>query len=95
MITGTSLIEIKIVPAIETAKSFGLVTHAVRMDYVHNHGYAHRMSLIHQMLEFFRSSETAAECEEIRHLIAETAIIRMLLECHYLYSIIAQTLNPR
>ena len=88
------LIEIQVVPAVEKAQAFSLVVNAVGMDYIHNDRDAHPMSCIHQLFELFRSSEARAEGEEVRHLIAEGTVIRVLLKGHDLYRVISQVLDP-
>ena len=50
------------------------------------------MGVIDKTLELFRSPETGTEGIEIRHLISEGAVIRMLLKGHYLESIISKAL---
>ena len=45
--------------------------------------------------EFLRSTEPGAQGEEIRHLVAERAVIRVLLESHYLDRVVPQIFDPR
>ena len=62
---------------------------------VHHHGDSHPVSLVHQVLEFVRGSETRTHGEEIRNLVAEGTIVRMFLERHYLNCVISKLLDPR
>src|SRR5574344_1210074 len=90
MMSGSTPIEIKVVPSVKAGEAFSLVGNAVRVDYVHDDGYPVGVGLIDQGLELLRGSETAAQCEEIGNLVTETAVVRVLLKGHYLNHIVAQ-----
>ena len=85
-----AVVEVQVLAAVEAAQAFGLVVHTVRMDYIHYHGYAGRMRVVHQALEILRGAETRAQGVEIGNLVAEGTVVRMFLEGHYLYGVIAQ-----
>ena len=53
------------------------------------------MGIIYQRLELLRSTEARAESKEVRYLIAERSVVRMLLESHDLKRIISQFGNLR
>ena len=95
MIPRGSGVEVEVFPAVETAESFDFVGNRMGMDYVHDYGDAHPVGLVHQGLEFLRSAEAGAQGVEIAHLIAERAVVGMLLERHDLQGVIAQSLHPR
>nr|GMD39569.1 hypothetical protein MtrunA17_Chr7g0265951 [Ipomoea batatas]GMD41503.1 hypothetical protein MtrunA17_Chr7g0265951 [Ipomoea batatas]GMD44455.1 hypothetical protein MtrunA17_Chr7g0265951 [Ipomoea batatas]GMD46100.1 hypothetical protein MtrunA17_Chr7g0265951 [Ipomoea batatas]GME18058.1 hypothetical protein MtrunA17_Chr7g0265951 [Ipomoea batatas] len=53
------------------------------------------MGSINQRFKIIWSPKTTAWCKEIRNMIAESCIIRMLLNGHYLESIVAKLLYTR
>ena len=83
-------VEIQVLASVELAEPFGLIVNRMRMHYIHHDSDSEPMGIIHQGLELLRCAETRAERKEIGHLIAERAVIRMLLKSHYLYRVIAQ-----
>ena len=52
-----AVMEVKVLPAVEKAQTLGLVVHAVGMNNIHNHSYAHSVSFVHEFLELFRGAE--------------------------------------
>ena len=85
-----SVVEVEGLLSVEVSEAFGFIVDRMRMNYVHDHGDAEAMSLVHKSLELLRSTEARAEGEEVRHLIAERTIVRMLLESHYLERVISE-----
>ena len=65
------------------------------MNDIHHHCNAKSMGIINQRLELLRSTEARAESKEVRYLIAERSVVRMLLESHDLKRIISQFGNLR
>ena len=63
------------------------------MHDIHHDCYPGPVRLVHKPLELFRSAKTGAQGEEIGDLIPERTVIRMLLESHYLDSVIAEVLD--
>ena len=88
-------VEIKVLTAIEQAKSLILITATMRVDDVHHDSDAHPVRSVHQLLELLRGAEAGAQGEEIRHLIAERAVVRVLLKRHYLDCVVTESLDPR
>ena len=88
-------IEILVRVASKVAESLNLVLHGVRMNDVHDHSYPQTVSLIHQFLELFGSSESRTERKEIGNLIPERSIVRVFLQSHDLDDIVAQGSYPR
>ena len=88
-------IEVQVVGAVEVREALGLVVHAVAVDDVHHDGDALPVSIVHQALELFRRTEAGAEGVEIGHLIAEGAVIGMLLQGHDLEGVVPELLHLR
>ncbi len=71
------------------------VLHGVGMYNVHDDGNSQPVSLVYQPLQLLRSSETAARSEERADMIAERAVVRVLLHSHYLDGIVSIADNSR
>ena len=93
MPSGGAVVEVEIFTAVKFAEAFRRVFHAMAMDYVHDYGYALAVGVVHQSLEFLRRAKTGAEGKEVGHLVAEGAVIRMLLQGHNLDGVIAKLLD--
>ena len=87
--------KILIFSAIEEIDSFTNVFHRMRVHEVHDDKQSHAMSCIHQLFQFFRSTETRAGGKEIRHMVTERAIVRMFGYRHELHSVVSTRLNTR
>ena len=59
------------------------------MYQVHNDLEAYSVCCINQSLELIRRTEATAGSEEARYVVAEGAVVRMLLHRHDLDSIVA------
>ena len=88
-------IEVQMVGAVEVREALGLVVHAVAVDDVHHHGDALAVRVVHQALELFRRAETGAQGVEIGHLVAEGAVVGMLLQGHDLEGVVPELLHLR
>ena len=75
--------------ATKVTKTFHLVLHSVTVNDVHNHCYAVLMRFVDKGFQFLRSSETTAGSEERTYVVAERAVVRMLLDSHNLDAVIA------
>ena len=89
-----AFVEIEVVPAIEAAQALGFIYHGMGMDYVHNDRNSAGVGIIHETLEVFGRAEAGAQGEEIGHLIAERAVVRVLLQRHNLQNVVSQGLDP-
>ena len=83
------------ISAVEASETFVLVLYGVAVHYVHNHGYASRMCGVHQCLELLGRAETARRSEEVADMVAERAVIRVFLNGHNLYGVIAVGCDAR
>ena len=83
------VVEIEVVRAIEAAKAFQLVLHGVAVHDVHDHGDAHLVRLVDQLFQLVGRTETGRGGEEAAHMIAEGAIVGMLLDGHDLDGVVA------
>ena len=92
MPSGGAVVEVEVFPSVKLTEAFKGVLDAVAVDNVHDDGYAFSMGVVHQGLEFLGGAEPGGKCEEIGHLIAERAVIRVLLESHDLDGVVAKLL---
>ena len=56
---------------------------------VHNHGNAQAVGFVNELLEFIGCAESAGGCKEVGDVIAETAVVGMLLNGHHLNAVVA------
>ena len=83
-------VEVQRIVTVEIAEALELVLDHVRMHDVHDDGDALGMRGVDECLELLRSAEARAQREDVGDLIAEGAIVRMLLKGHDLEDIVAQ-----
>ena len=95
MFTSLAAMEILIRGAIETGKTLHLIFHGMRVYKVHNNSYIILMSLINKLFKFVRSTEAGRSRKEIRHMVSERAIIRVLLNSHYLDAVVPRFHDAR
>ena len=65
------------------------------MDKVHYHTQAHPVCLVNQRLELVRRTEPGRSSEEIRDLVPERSVVRVLHNRHKLQRVIACLGDPR
>ncbi len=58
------------------------------MHNVHYHGYATGMGVVDKRLKLLGSAETARRGKEVRHMVAERAVVGVLLYGHYLDGVV-------
>ncbi len=75
--------------ASQIAKTFHLVLHGMRVHNIHDDGNTVLVGGIDEFLQLVGSAETAGGSKERAHMIAERAIVRMLLDSHHLNTVIA------
>ena len=63
------------------------------MNKVNNDLDAHRVSLVHEVLEVVRRSRPRRHGKEARHMITEAAVVGMLLDSHELDHVVARLLD--
>ena len=88
MLVSVARIEILVRVAGKIAQTFQLVLHGVRVHDVHDDCDSVLMGRIDEVLQFLRRSESAACCEEAAHVVAEGAVVRMLLDSHDLDAVV-------
>ena len=89
MIAPAALVEELIGGAVEAVDAFQRVAHGVGMHHVEQDAQAEAVGLVDQVLQFLGISEAGRRGEEIAHLIAEGAVIRVLHDRHQLYGIVS------
>ncbi len=89
MLAASVAVEVEVVAAVNTAQTLVLVLDGVAVHYVHDHGDAERMGLVYQALQVVGRAETAGGGVEAADMIAERAIIGMLLYGHELDGVVA------
>ena len=90
-----TLVEVQVLASVEHSEPLRHIVHGMGVDDVHDHSYPQTVSLIHQFLELFGSSESRTERKEIGNLIPERSIVRVFLQGHDLDDIVAQGSYPR
>ena len=63
--------------------------------HVQQHRDAHAVGLVHEVFEILGVPEAAGGGKEVRHLIAEGAVIRVLHDRHELHGVVPEVLHPR
>ena len=77
------------------SQTFDFIFYRVTVDNVHNYADSLFMCRVNQIFQFFRRAATTARCKEWTDMITETAVIRVFLNCHDLYAIIAVFYHTR
>ena len=93
--TALATVEVEIVGTVETAKSFCLITHRMRVYNVKQYAYAQAVGSINEFFEFFRGAKARTYRKEVSHLIAKRTVVRVFLYCHQLDSVVTQSSNAR
>ena len=87
--------EIEIWRTILITKTFDFVFDGMRLDKIHDDAQAEAMRRINEFLQFVRRSEKVADGEEIRDMVTEGAVERMLLNGHQLDGVVASVGDSR
>ena len=82
-------VEVEVVGAVQTAEAFVLILHGVRVHDVHDDGDAGSVSGIDERTQLVGGAEAAGGREEARHVVAERAVVRVLLDGHDLDGVVA------
>ncbi len=82
-------VEVLMQGPVEAAQALDLVGYGVGVHQVHDHGDPRAVGGIHQRLQVVRGPEARAGGEKIRHLVAEGAVIRVLLNGHELDGVVS------
>ena len=88
MLMTVARIEILVRIASEITQSFHLILYGMRVNDVHDDGNTILVSCINEILQLFRSSKAATCSKETAYMVAEGAIIRMLLDSHNLNAVV-------
>ena len=87
-------VAIQIIAPVQAVQALVLVLHKMRMHHVHHHADAHPVRLPYQSLQVVGRAEAGRRRKEIRHMVAETAVIRVLGNPHQLQYIIPRFFYP-
>ena len=79
MLPARAGVEILVVGAVEVVQAFVRVLHRVAVDEVEQHAHAQAVGGVDQVLQFLRRAEARGDREEVADVIAERAVVRMLL----------------
>ena len=93
MAAGRALVEVQVVRSVKLAQAFRRVFHAVAVHDIHNDGYPLSVGVVHQGFELFGRAKSGAQGKEIGDLVAEGAVVRVLLQGHDLDGIVTQGLD--
>ena len=88
-------VEILVVGAVEAAQTLDLVLHGVRVHDVHDDGDAAPVSVVDEGLQVVGGTESRRGGKEARHVVAERAVIGVLLYGHNLYGVVAVGIDAR
>ena len=75
---------------VKIIQTFRLILHGMGMHHIQQHGDVQAVRLVNQVLQILRRAETGGRSEKGGNVIAEGAIIGMLLDGHQLDGIVAQ-----
>ena len=93
VLMAVTWVEILVWVASEAAEPLDLILCSVAVDDIHDDGDTHAMRGIYELFQIFWRSESGAWREEGRDVVAEAAVVRVLLYRHDLYAVIAVTLD--
>ena len=79
--------------AVEHIDALGGVLHGVGVDHVQQHAQPHFVGLVYQVFQVLGLAEPAGGGIEVRHLIAEAAIVGVLHNGHELDGVVARFLH--
>ncbi len=82
-------VEVEVVAAVEAAEALDFVLDGVRVHDVHDHGDAHRVRLVDELLELVGGAEARRCGVEVADVIAERAVVGVLLHGHELDGVVA------
>ena len=92
---ATAVMEILIACSVEVTESLEFVLDRMAVHEVHDDLHTASVRVVDERFEFVRCTETAGSSEEIRYVVSERAVVRVLLDGHDLHAVIAQFLNTR
>ena len=95
VITPRTFVEETVRGPVKLVQSVEHVTASVGMNQIKQHSQTKAVRRVHQALQVFRCAKSARNGEEMRHLIAETRVERMLHDAHELQTIVAKLSNTR
>lgn len=59
------------------------------MNEIHNHVNAVRVSCIYKIFDIIWGARSRGNCKEVCNVVSERGIVRVLLYCHQLYTVVA------
>ena len=95
VLAATTVMEILIAGTIKFTETLQFVLHRMAMHEVHDDMHSTTVGIIDEGFEFIGRSETAAGSKEIRYMVSEGSVIRVLLNGHNLHAVIAQLIDTR
>ena len=75
--------------SVKSAQPLGFIFHSVRMNDVDDHAQAHPVRSVDQLFELIWRPKSRTHCKKVRHMVAKTAVIGVLLDRHQLDGVIA------
>ena len=93
--TPTPGVKVLVIRSVEATEAFGFVLDRVAMHDVHDHSQAERMGVVDEVLQLFRGAEARGSGEETADMIAERAVIRVLLNGHDLDGVVSIVSHAR
>mmetsp|Transcript_386 Transcript_386/g.1477 ORF Transcript_386/g.1477 Transcript_386/m.1477 type:complete len:637 (-) Transcript_386:241-2151(-) len=95
MITFRTRVEVLTVATVEHVDAVDGVGRRVRVHQIHEHGEAHGVRLVDQVLQFIGRTASRRHAEEIGDVVAERCVVRVLLNSHQLYGVVTEVFDAR
>ena len=89
MLSAVALVEVLAGVAGKVCQAFHLILHSMAVHDVHDDSKAHAVRLVDEGFQLVGSAETGARSKEAADVVAEAAVIGMLLDGHYLNAVVA------
>ena len=95
VIAARTIVKKLIGRTIVAGNAFELVLDRMRMHQVHDHLQPHAVGGIDQLFQLIRRAKARGRCEKGTDMIAEAAVVGMLLHRHQLHRVVACTGDAR
>mmetsp|Transcript_38602 Transcript_38602/g.114640 ORF Transcript_38602/g.114640 Transcript_38602/m.114640 type:complete len:500 (+) Transcript_38602:1140-2639(+) len=95
VVAALAAVEVHRVGAIKHVDAVDRVLRRMRVHDVHEHDKAEPMRLVNERLELLGSAAARGSCKEVGHVVAERAVVRVLLDCHDLDGVVAELADAR
>lgn len=95
MFAPAATVEVLVIGTVKLVQAVQDVLGGVTVDDIEQHGNAHGVGRVHQLLEVLGRAVSAAGGKEAVHLVTETGIVGVLHDGHELDGVVSQALDAR